>query len=83
MLLLCIWHIEENIKRNFLNKIPDSKKNEIMKMIFGNNIEKGLVDCQSIEEFEQKLSQFYEYVSLDNLGSILRNTRKTLSSTML
>ena len=52
-------------------------------MIFGNNIEKGLVDCQSIEEFEQKLSQFYEYVSLDNLGSILRNTRKTLSSTML
>ena len=83
MLLLCIWHIEENIKRNFLNKIPDPKKNEIMKMIFGNNIEKGLVDCQSIEEFEQKLSQFYEYVSLDNLGSILRNTRKTLSSTML
>ena len=66
MLLLCIWHIEENIKRNFLNKIPDPKKNEIMKMIFGNNIEKGLVDCQSIEEFEQKLSQFYEYVSLDN-----------------
>ena len=83
MLLLCIWHIEENIKRNFLNKIPDPKKNEIMKMIFGNNIEKGLVDCQSIEEFEQKLSQFHEYVSLDNLGSILRNTTKTLSSTML
>ena len=25
-------------------------------MIFGNDIEKGLVDCQSIEEFEQKLS---------------------------
>ena len=37
-----------------------------MKVIFGNDIEKGLVDCESIEEFEQKLSQFYEYVSLDN-----------------
>ena len=34
-------------------------------MIFGNNIEKGLVNCQSVEEFEQELSQFYEYVSLD------------------
>ena len=37
-----------------------------MKVIFGNDIEKGLVDCESIEEFEQKLSQFYEYVSLDH-----------------
>ena len=37
-----------------------------MKMIFGNDIEKGAIDCESIEEFEQKLSQFYEYVSLDN-----------------
>ena len=37
-----------------------------MKIIFGNHIEKGLVDCESTEEFEQKLSQFYEYVSLDN-----------------
>ena len=40
--------------------------NEIIKVIFGNDIEKGLVDCESIEESEQKLSQFYEYVSLDN-----------------
>ena len=40
-----------------------------MKVIFGSDIEKGFVDCESIEsieEFEQKLSQFYEYVSLDN-----------------
>ena len=37
-----------------------------MKVIFGNDIEKGLVDCESTEEFEQKLSQFYEYVSLDH-----------------
>ena len=29
-------------------------------MIFGNDIEKGLADCQSTEEFEQKLSQFYD-----------------------
>ena len=36
-------------------------------MIFGNEtIFEGLIDCESIEEFEQKLSQFYEYVSLDN-----------------
>ena len=35
-------------------------------MIFGNDIEKCLVDCESIKEFEQKLSQFYVYVSLDN-----------------
>ena len=40
---------------------------EIIKMIFGNEtIFEGLIDCESIEEFEQKLSQFYEYVSLDN-----------------
>ena len=65
MLLLCVCHIEENIKRHFPNKIPDSEKNKIMK-IFGNYIEKGRGDCESIEEFEQKLSQFYEYVSLDN-----------------
>ena len=31
MLLLCIWHMEENIKRNFPNKIPDPKINEITK----------------------------------------------------
>ena len=61
MLLLCIWHIEENIKRNFPDKVLDPKK-----MIFGNDIEKSLVDCESIEEVEPKLSQFYEYVSLDN-----------------
>ena len=36
-----------------------------MKIIFGNDIEKGLVDCKSIE-FEQMLSQFYEYISLDD-----------------
>ena len=65
MLLFCIWHIEENIKGSFPNKIPDSKKNEIIK-IFENDIEKGLVDCKSIEEFEQKLLQFYEHVLLDN-----------------
>ena len=41
-------------------------KMEIIKMIFGNDIEKCLVDCESIKEFEQKLSQFYVYVSLDN-----------------
>ena len=35
-------------------------------MIFGKDIEKDLVGCESIQEFEQKLSQFYEYVSLDN-----------------
>ena len=28
-----------------------------MKMIFGNDIEKGLVNYESIEDFEQKLSQ--------------------------
>ena len=37
-----------------------------IKMIFGSYIEKGLVDCESIEEFEQKLLQFYESVLLDN-----------------
>ena len=66
MLLLCVWYIEENIKRNFPNKIPDPKKKyEIMKMIFGNDVDKDLFDCESMEEFEQKLSQFYKYVLLD------------------
>ena len=39
---------------------------EIIKIIFGKDIEKCLADNESIEEFEQKLSQFYEYVSLSN-----------------
>ena len=76
--------MEENIKRNF----PNFLKN------FWNDIEKGLVDCESIEEFEnisieefEKLSQFYENVSLDNdTRSFVQYFKKykeeTLSSTM-
>ena len=41
-------------------------KMEIINKMSGNDIEKCLVDCELIKEFEQKLSQFYVYVSLDN-----------------
>ena len=46
-------------------------------MIFGNDIEKDLVDCESIEEFEQKLSKFYKYISLHNdTGSFVQYFKK-------
>ena len=31
-----------------------------------NDIEKGLVDCESLKQYNHRIQQFYEYVSLDN-----------------
>ena len=44
MLLVCIKHIEENIKRNLPKNITETKKKEILVYIFGNDTKKGLID---------------------------------------
>ena len=49
---------------------------DIIKIIFGNDIEKCLADSESIEEFEQKLSKFYEYVSLSNTRLFVQYFKK-------
>ena len=65
MLLVCAKHIEENIKRNLPKNITETKKKEILVYIFGNDAKKGLIDCETIEEYENKLKEFYETLSLD------------------
>ena len=64
MLLVCVKHIEENIKRNLPKNITETKK-KILVYIFGNDTKKGLIDCETIEEYENKLKEFYEILSLD------------------
>ena len=64
-LLLCIRHIEENFQRKLPKNATDTKRNEVMTTIFGNDSKKGLVDSQSIEEFETEVPQFYASLSLE------------------
>ena len=54
-LLLCTRHIEKNISRNLPKNATDTKKNEVMTAIFGNNSQKGPVDSESIEEFKSEI----------------------------
>ena len=65
MLLVCVKHIGENIKRNFPKGVTETKKKEFLAYIFGNHTRKGLIDCETIEEYENKLKEFYEILSLD------------------
>ena len=37
-----------------------------MKQIFVSDIEKGLADCESIEKYNDRILQFFEYPSLAN-----------------
>ena len=64
-LLLCIRHIEKNALQKFAENATDTKKNEVMTTLFGNDSKKGLVDSQSIEEFETEVPQFYASLSLE------------------
>ena len=69
-LLLCIRHIEKNVLQKFAENATDTKKNEVMTTLFGNDSKKGLVDSQSIEEFETEVPQFYASLSLEKNGEI-------------
>ena len=53
-----------NIKRNLPKNITETKKKEILVYIFDNDT-KGLIDCETIEEYKNKLKDFYEILSLD------------------
>ena len=64
-LLLFIRHIEENVQRNLTKNATNTKRNEVMTVILGNDLKKGLVDSQSIEEFETEVEQFYASLSLE------------------
>ena len=66
MLLVCVKHIEENIKRNLPKNITETKKKEILVYIFGNDTKKGLINYEPIEEYKNKVEEFYEILSLAN-----------------
>ena len=65
LLLLCIRHIEENVRRSLPKNMTETRKEEVLKIILGNSIIKGIVDCEYMEEYEEKIAQFYEVLSLD------------------
>ena len=65
MLLVCVKHIKENIKRNLPKNITETKKKEILVYIFGNDTKKGLIESETIEEYENKLKECYEILSVD------------------
>ena len=65
MLLLWIEHVEENIKRNLPKAMSDNKRNNILKKIFRQHLCKGLVDCETLQEFDKNVFVFYEELSMD------------------
>ena len=64
MLLLCVKHVEEDIKRNLTKTMSDKKRNNIFRKIFGTHLYKGLVDCETLQEFNENVSVFYEELSM-------------------
>ena len=52
LLIICITHIRENIKRNLPSSLPEKTKKSILDEIFGTPIKKGLVDCIILCEFD-------------------------------
>ena len=65
MLLLRVKHVEEKIKRNLPKTISENKRNSILRKIFGTHLCKGLVDCETPQEFDKNVSVFYEELSMD------------------
>ena len=68
MLLVRVKHVEENIKRNLPKSITEPKKKEILVYISRNDTKKGLIDYETIKEYENKLKEFHEILSLDAVG---------------
>ena len=48
MLLLCVKHVEENIKRNLPKTMSDNKRNNILRKIFGTHLCKSLADWETL-----------------------------------
>ena len=48
MLLLCVKHVEESIKRNLPKTMSDNKRNNILRKIFGTHLCKSLVDWETL-----------------------------------
>ena len=83
MLLFCVNHIEENNKRNLPETISENKRNNILRKIFGTHLCKGLVDSETLQEFDKNVSVFYEQLSMDerSLQAISKNRIRLLPST--
>ena len=65
MLLLCVKHVQENIKRNLPKTMSENKRNIILRKIFGTHFCKGLEECETLEEFDKNVSVFWEELSMD------------------
>ena len=65
MLLLCVKHVQENIKRNLPKTMAENKRNIILRKIFGTHFCKGLGECETLEEFDKNVSVFCEELSMD------------------
>ena len=65
LLLICIRHIGENIKRNLPSSLPEKIEKSILDAIFGTPIKKGLVDCIKLCEFDTKVKEFYFGLTLE------------------
>ena len=65
MLLICVKRVEENIKRNLSKTMSENKSNNILRKIFGTHLCRGLVDCETLQEFEKNVSVLYEELSMD------------------
>ena len=65
MLLVCVKHVEKNIKRILPKTMSDNKRTNILRKIFGAHLCKGLVDCETLQDFDNNVSIFYEELSMD------------------
>ena len=45
--------------------MSDNKRNNILKKIFRAHLCKGLVDCETLQEFDKNVFVFYEELSMD------------------
>ena len=72
LLLICIRHIRENIKRNLPSSSSEKTKKSIIDEMFGTPLKKGLVDYIALCEFDSKLGEFYFGLTLEKgLGRIV------------
>ena len=64
-LLLSIRYIGVNVQRILPKNVTDINRNEVMTAIFGSDSKEGLMDSESIEEFETEVEQFYASLLLE------------------
>ena len=64
MLLLCIKHVEENIKRNLPKTISENKRNNILSKYLEHTYARAW-KIVKLHEFDKKFSVFFEELSMD------------------